>query len=259
MRQLRDEAYVLGTRELGEADLIVTLFAEREGRVRGVARGARKSRRRFGGALEPMTRVHATWLEREGRELHRLETLDPVRSYAAMQADPARQAACAVLAEITDGTAREGAGEPKLFRLLGAVLDALAAGLPPLLAVRYFEFWTLKLHGVLPDIEACARCSGRLEPRARRWACAEQGLLCSSCRRNAPSASRILGVQDREFLRTARTMPPAAMEPYSRAARAGGSLDLLLRGALQQFLERPVRSYRYLERAVAACGGGAVP
>src|SRR5262245_47823182 len=100
MKHRRDEAYVLGTHDLGDNDVIVTLVAERAGRVRGVALSAKRSRRRFGGALEPLSRVHASWIEREGRELHRIESLELERSFAAMQADPARQAACAVLCEI---------------------------------------------------------------------------------------------------------------------------------------------------------------
>ena len=67
MKERKDEAYVLTTREIGETDLIVSLLAERRGKVRGVARGARKSRKRFGGLLEPMTRVRAVWVEKEVR------------------------------------------------------------------------------------------------------------------------------------------------------------------------------------------------
>jgi len=107
VRQHRDQAYVLGTTELGEADLIVTLLAENTGRLRGVAPSARKSRKRFGGRLEPLTRVVVTWAQREGRDLHRIESLETLRSFAAMQADPAKQAACAVLAEITGHVVHE--------------------------------------------------------------------------------------------------------------------------------------------------------
>src|SRR3990172_5379475 len=115
MKQRHDEAYVLGTHELGEADLIVTLLAEQAGRVRGVARSARKSRRRFGGALEPMTRVRASWVEKEGRELHRSECLEMARSSATMQADPAVHAACAVFCELGSAVAREGQADPNTF------------------------------------------------------------------------------------------------------------------------------------------------
>ena len=167
---------MLGTHHLGEADLIVTLLAEQAGRLRGVARGARKSRRRFGGSLEPLTRVQAAWFEREGRDLQRIESLEPIRSYADMQADPAVQAACAVISEITASTVREGQAEPRMFRLLGSVLDAIEGGLPPLVAILYFEFWTLRVHGLLPDADSCALCSTPFKPSGRRWA-SEQGLL----------------------------------------------------------------------------------
>jgi hypothetical protein len=73
VRHRTDQAYVLATQELGEADLIMTLLCEHTGLVRGVAPSARKSRKRFGGTLEPMTRVRATWNGKEGRELHRIK------------------------------------------------------------------------------------------------------------------------------------------------------------------------------------------
>ena len=154
MKPRRDEAWVLDTHELGEADLIVTLLAEHAGRVRGVATSARRSRKRFGGALEPLTRVTASWVEREGRELHRIESLDVVRSFADMQASPERQAAVAIVREIASSTSHEGDGDPHVFRLIGAVAEALEAGLDPWVAVRYFEFWTLRLHGVLPESQS---------------------------------------------------------------------------------------------------------
>ena len=92
MTRQRDEAYVLRTRELREADLIVTLLGRENGAVRGVARAARRSRRRFGGALEPLTLVQASWIEKPGLDLHQFEELEPLRSYAEMQAEPATQA-----------------------------------------------------------------------------------------------------------------------------------------------------------------------
>ena len=154
MGRRSDEAYVLRTQALGEADLIVTLLAEHAGRLRGVAASAKRSRRRFGGALDPMTRVRAAWVEREGRDLHRIESLEPARSFSSMQSEPATQAACAALAEIAGALASEEEPDPKGFRLLGAVLESLEGGLDPWVAVRYFEYWTLRLHGVLPEPEA---------------------------------------------------------------------------------------------------------
>src|SRR5262245_11218482 len=222
---------------MGEADLIVTLVAETAGRVRGGAPSARRSRRRFGGALEPLTRVHASWVEKEGRELHRIESLEPARSYATMQAEPVRQAACAVLAEVAAATAREEQPDPTVFRLLGAVLDALEGGLDPFAAVRYFEFWELRLHGVLPDLSECGSCGNPLRASDSRFVAPGDGLRCAACARSVPGAKRLTRA-DLAFLNAAATAPPAAMEAHAAAARPSGALEALLRGALEAFAEK---------------------
>jgi DNA repair protein RecO (recombination protein O) len=250
VKQRRDEAYVLGTSELGEADLIVTLLAEHHGRVRGVGASARKSRRRFGGALQPMTHVVASWVEREGRELHRIESLEPLRSFAAMQSDPARQAACAVLCEITAAIVRDEQPEEKTFRLLGAVLAALEGGLHPWLAVRYAEYWTLKLHGVLPDLAHCGRCGEPFSTSGLRWAVGGSGFLCRRCPKEVGAA--VFRSGDLAALAAlAKNLPHALHLPHD-VARPSGALEVLLRGSIEAFAERTFRSYRHLRAATAA-------
>jgi DNA repair protein RecO (recombination protein O) len=250
---------VLGTLALGEADTLVTLLAESTGRVRGVAPAARKSRRRFGGALEPMTRVRASWSEREGRELHRIEALELERSYAAMQADPERQAACAVLAEIAVSVTPEGQADPKGFRLLGAVLDALESGLDAWIAVRYYEFWTLRLHGVLADLNACDACGTPFGEHARRHATGGGGLRCAGCVKEHGGAHRLLSAADLDFLRAAAGRPPSEVRAPARAIRPGGALDLLLRGTLEGFLEKRLRAYRHLAAMSSSAVGKSGP
>ncbi len=244
MRQRRDEAYVLGTNELGEADLIVTLLAEHYGRVRGVGASARKSRRRFGGALEPLTRVDARWVERDGRELHRIESLEPVRSFAAMQSDPACQAACAVLSEITAAIVRDEQPEPATFRLLGAVLPA----------VRYVEYWTLKLHGVLPDLAHCAVCGEPFAASSARFAVGGSGLQCKRCPK--PEAAVALRAGDLAAIAAIDTRPPHDLGLPNDAARPSGALATLLRGTVEAFAERTFRSYRHLSAATGGSGSG---
>jgi len=240
---------VLGVTELGEADLIVTLLAEHYGRVRGVAASARKSRRRFGGALEAMTRVGASWVEREGRELHRFEALEPLRSFAAMQSDPARQAACAVLSEITTATIRDEQPEAATFRLLGAVLTALEGGLHPWLAVRYTEYWTLKLHGVLPDLSHCAECGEPLSATAVRWAVPGSGFLCGTCPK--PPGAVAFRAAELEALAAIDKNPPHAVKFSLDVARPSGPLETFLRGMIEAFAERSFRSYRHLRAATS--------
>lgn len=249
MRRQRDEAFVLGTHQLGEADLIVTLLAARVGRVRGVARGARRSRKRFAGALEPLTRVHASWLEREGRELHRIEDLEPLQSYAAMQAEPACQAACAVICEIAIATAQEGQDESRVFRMLGAVLEAMREGIEACTAVRYAEYWSLRLHGVLPDLDHCHNCGSSMEARGPAWAVPGEGLSCRNCRSEQSEGARMLSVAERRVLRRLGAVPPGELQGRIPEMLPGGALEDVLRGSLQVFVERGLRSYRHL----AAC------
>ena len=242
-----DEGYVLSTRPLGEADLIVALLGSGSGLVRGVAPSARGSRRRFGGALEPLTLVRAVWREKEGRDLHRFEMMEPLRSHAAVQSDPAGLAAGAVLVEAATALAREGQPEPLMVRLIGATLEALEGGLSPWAAVRYFEAWALRLHGVMPDTAACGICGEPFEPAAPRWVGEAGRILCGDCLRSTQAPARRLDDGARAFLVSAASRPPSDAGAHAAAARPGGALEALLRGGLEAFVERRLKTYRHLE------------
>ena len=246
LKQFRDEAYVLRAQPLGEADLIVSFLTQSSGKVRGVASAARKSRRRFGGALEPLTHLRLEWTEREGRELHRLDGVEGIRSFAEMQGDPVLQAACAVLAELSEAFAREGEADPKSFDLLGAVLEALELGTDPWLALRYFEYWLARLHGVLPELGSCAVCGGGIAGRAPAWVDPGVGLRCRTCAGPPGATARRIRAGERAFFEVARRTPPTRLTFDARMAQPGGALEALLKGTLESFVERRFRTYRHL-------------
>ena len=216
-----DESYVLETRELGEADLIVTLLARNHGKVRGVARAARRSRRRFGGVLEPLTHVRASWVERDGRDLHRLEAAECLRSFAPMQAEPEVQAACAVIAEIARTFGHEGQADVNGFRLIGAVLGALEDGGRPRTLIRYFEYWTLRIHGLLPDLDSCAFCGSELLPASRTWVVRGRGLRCASCRPDPGAREVAWRSSDRQTLAVLARVAPAYPADLPRGGFSG--------------------------------------
>jgi DNA repair protein RecO (recombination protein O) len=152
------DALILRTHRYGEADRIVVFFTVDHGKKRGVAKNASKSRKRFGGALEPLTRGRAHYVEREGRDLVRLERIEPKRSpmqsSTGFEADPASVLAHAsYFAELLDEWAPENDANERLFRLGAGVGDALGRGGSMEALARYFEFWLLKLEGVYPAIE----------------------------------------------------------------------------------------------------------
>jgi DNA repair protein RecO (recombination protein O) len=155
MRTYSAEALVLRTYRYGEADRIVVFLTEDRGKRRGVARHGTVSRRRFGAALEPFTRGRVTYVEREARDLVRLDRIDlrqsPLGVAAGAEGDPAlRLSHAGYFAELLDEWAPEAAPNERLYRLGAAVGDALARGGSVDAIARYFEYWLLRLEGVYP-------------------------------------------------------------------------------------------------------------
>ncbi|MBD3866663.1 MAG: DNA repair protein RecO [Acidobacteria bacterium] len=248
-----DEAFLLDSTRLGEADLILTLFAREAGAVRGVARSAKKSRKRFGGALEPMSRVRLSWREKPGRDLHQIDSLELLQSFADMQSDPELQSACGVMAEITRTLVGENDPDERFFRLLGAVLEAMRDGLGPFPAVRYFEFWALRIHGMLPDLARCGGCHEIRGGREIRLSSPDLSIRCADCQPDGGMECRVPGVDSWSFLTRAAVEPPIGLADMEKACRPGGTLEWFLRRGLEAFAERGFKSYRHL-RAVSSLG-----
>ena len=122
----QSEAIVLRTYPLREADLLVTLFTRAEGKVKGVARAAKKSKRRFGGALEPLTLVRAYYDDREGQELARLDSCDILESPLSHELDYPRVVALEHVAETLDELLPDREANDAIFRLAVSVLHQLA-------------------------------------------------------------------------------------------------------------------------------------
>lgn len=175
------EAFVLRAMPLGESDRIVTFLTRSAGKVRAVAKGARRSRRRFGSNLEPLSRVRLSWFEREGSDLGRIEAADLLESFYTLQEDPERAAVLACFSEVAESFAPEQQEDEAFFRLLHAVLRAVRGGLDLEVAGRYFEIWTLRLHGVLPSLEACSRCGGDTTRRGSIYVRRESSVACARC------------------------------------------------------------------------------
>jgi len=143
------EALVLRTYKLGEADRIVVFLTRDRGKKRGVAPNARKSRKRFGAALEPLTEVRVSYFEKERRELVGVNYAEPVRSPLSA-VSPEALGYSHYFAELIDEWAAEADADERLFRLGTSVLEALVGGTPPEALARYFECWLLRLQGVYP-------------------------------------------------------------------------------------------------------------
>jgi len=143
------DALILRTYKLGEADRIVVFLTRDRGKKRGVAKGARRPKSKFVGALEPLTHVRIAYFEKEHRELVSLNYSEPARS--ALSGGTIEALGCAsYFAELIDEWAAESHEDERLYRLGVSMVEALATGVPYEPLTRYFEFWLLSLQGVYP-------------------------------------------------------------------------------------------------------------
>jgi DNA repair protein RecO (recombination protein O) len=179
------EAIVLRTYPLRESDLLVTLFTRMEGKVKGVARAAMKSRRRFGGALEPLTYVRAFYDDRERQELARLDSCEVIESPMSGEVGYPRAVALAHVGELLDELMPDREASDAVFRLSLAVLQELR-GQMLWMPLTYFELWMTRLMGFLPEFSECVVCGRALDSRAFYHALAD-GLTCLDDKRVASS------------------------------------------------------------------------
>ena len=148
----RVEALTLRTYPYGESHKIAVFLTREFGKVRGIAHGAKKMKSRFGGSLEPLTYLHLTFYRKEHQELAVVQNCEIVRAFPAYQLKWEVNLHFNYFAELLMEFGKEQEESENLFRLTLAVLEA-SQTVPVEIAARYFEFWILKLEGVLPSLD----------------------------------------------------------------------------------------------------------
>ena len=231
----QSEAIVLRTYPLREADLLVTLFTRAEGKVKGVARSAKKSRRRFGGALEPLTCVRACYEDRERQELARLDSCDILQSPLTSAMDYPRVVALEHIAETLDELLPDREANDAIYRLAVSVLRQLRNG-SIWVPLTYFQLWLVRLVGFLPELGVCSRCGQSLNSNRAFYHALADGLMCTEHKRLASSE---LTPESRAVAMEMFRMPLESFlgEPWARQPAAAGA-DL--RRYLLQIIERHV-------------------
>lgn len=243
------DALILRTYKLGEADRIVVFLTADRGKKRGVAKGARRTKSRFGGALEPLTHAGVTYFEKERRDLVSLNYADAIRSpWSAPNLEALGH--IEYFAELIDEWAPEGDPSPRLFRLGTSLIDALAGGVAVDPLARYFEYWLLRLQGVYPAHVRCCKCGVELGEGEPPGACLEPGQQAFTCLRCArvpgglPATS--LSRDALAFLGRAGRTPPERVGEVAVTSRAMRELETVHRTLIAWHLEREPKSARVL-------------
>ncbi len=257
MTSLRTPAIVLRAVNCGEADRIVTLFGRETGRLSALARGARKSQRRFAGGLGLCAIGEALLREREGVELLTLESFDVASGQAGLGADVGRMAHAAYAAELVGKLCAPRQVEGAVYDWLATFLRCLDADGANALRLRVFELGLLRTLGLGPVVDACAVCAGaRYAGRdpatvAFRWDPDRGGAVCVACARGgrplSPAAREALGRLCRLSLE------------YAGAEALSADVNRDCREALLEIIGHhasgPLKSVEFIAKLAAGPGG----
>lgn len=248
-------AIVLRTVDTGESDRVVTLLSRERGKVAAFARGARASKRRFGGALEPFTLLAAEVRERPGAELLGLDGVSVLAPFAGIRGDLARIACAAYAAELARELVRDHEPHDELFELLAAYLALLDAAPARPAGLRAFELGALRAAGLAPRLDACARCGGDLAPgRPVRLDPGHGGILCAGCASLASPAAPSLGAESAAALARLAEGGLAAAEAEPLRPPAGREARDALAAFVEHHLGRRLAARRFLDEVSAVLG-----
>jgi DNA repair protein RecO (recombination protein O) len=238
------DALILRTWPVNEADLVVSFFTRDYGKVKGVAKAALKSRKRFGGALEPMTLARAFFVERPRQELVRLDQLELLRSPLSNPVDYARAAVLSFFAEVLEEAMPEHDPQETVFRLLLAVLEQTTVD-QPWMPLTYFSLWMTRLMGWLPDLAACTVCGDRFAPGEASFHPQSDGLFCSLHRQGA---GNVLSADSWQLAQRILREPVTSFSAEEWPKRRAQDLRRFTLQSLERHLERRIRSAEAISR-----------
>ncbi|HKY28221.1 MAG TPA: DNA repair protein RecO [Pyrinomonadaceae bacterium] len=234
------EALVLRTYNLAEADKIVVCLTRASGLVRGVAKGSRRLKNRFGAALEPFTVILLSYYQNENRDLASLRNVEILNSHFNLSSQAETLPGLCYMADLVIEFSPPHQPNDHLFRMVKACLEAVATSPVDLHTIlRYFEVWLLKLEGFLPDIRQCAECQLVFDEKRTAFVGLDLSLRCRSCNHGGTAISNRLHGQ----LQATQKLGPHVFAEESRRVPPKVLLEMeeLTRTLIARVLERQPR------------------
>ncbi len=213
------EAIILKTFPLGEADRLVSFLGRSSGRVRGVASGARRLKNRYGSTLEILSHVQIWYVEKETRELVRIQQAELLESFHKAQSDYGLSTGLAVISEVSELVLPEHEVSEAMFRLVLLAAREIERTGYWTLPLSYFTFWTVRLGGWLPRFDRCSQCRTPFGGEPAFYDARHSGLFCEKCRRSGMKSLQ-LGPRNLAERFTGERLDRIALEkPMQESAR----------------------------------------
>jgi DNA repair protein RecO (recombination protein O) len=245
-RSVRVHAIVLRHADWGETDRLVTLYTREQGKLRAVAKGARKVTSRKAGHLEPFTHVKLQLAR--GRSLFIVTQADTVEAYLPLRETLVMTGTASYVVELLDRFVYEDEGaNPTLFRLLAETLKRLADGEDAWLAVRYYEMRLLDFLGFRPQLFECANCSREIQAEDQFFSFLLGGVICPRCGHGLPNLISI-SVDALKYLRHFQRSSYAKSKQARPTSDVQKEVETLMQGYFTYLLERELNSPGFLKR-----------
>jgi len=253
MLEERTLAIVLRNRQHGESDKIVTFLTKDWGKVTGIAKGAKRSQRRFVNVLEPFTHVQLRFRPGRTDELAFIFGCDLVRSFRGPSKDLQRFALANYLCELVDIMITGRESDQEAYSLLLASLGSLEES--PQLSSTFlplFELLLLSHAGYAPHLTDCQQCGRDVTESSSPWAFSPNngGLLCATCRAQGVStgATIVLSDQTVHFFAATKDCDVATVLSNLAPRQVAQELRALAGSMLSRHLHRPLKSRTFLEQ-----------
>lgn len=246
MEACASEAIVMHHLDYGEADRIVSLFSLERGLIKGFARRARNSRKRFGAALEPYASVQVRWQSRSQGDMVTLQDADLIDLRSGLRQDLSALALAAYGCELVESLLGETESQPEVFHLLTAFLDHLHRHGGADETRLLFELRLVCLAGYEPHLLHCSDCGATLRTDTVAFCAARGGGLCLECG-SGPAVQHLSPLTLGSLSRLLRT-PPTLFEGFRLGTRTLHEGGRAMASLLGQHLCRPLKSLSFLEQ-----------
>ena len=243
-RSYHCEALTLKKFPMGEADLLVTLYTRERGKVRAVARGARRSNSKLVGHFEPLTQVKLSLAQ--GRDLDHVTQAQVLSGFAPLKENLGTITKGLYLAELVDGFGSEANPNQPLYRLVIDSLHAIEADPDSDLPLRFFELHLLQVCGLMPELYRCVECRNSLTPGHHRFSPNLGGTLCPDCN---PTDARLrpLSLRALKVLRLLHRTQIAELPDLTMDAALARELKALLSVTVRYWLDKEIQSNSFME------------
>ncbi len=245
-RSFRVEALVLRHQDWGEADRMITIYTLEMGKVRAIAKGARKPRSRKAGHLEPFTR--SGLLLARGREILIVTQAETIEAYTPLHEDLLRTTYAAYVVELLDRFTLEEGENRSLFYLLADTLGRLAISTLPELALRYYEIRLLDLVGFRPQLFRCIGCGKEIQAVDQYFSANQGGVLCPVCGQGK-SGMRPVSINALKYLRHFQRSAFAEAGRAVLSPTVNREMEDLMQHYMTYLLERSLNTPAFLRRA----------